>query len=41
MKMDFGTILNQKRDSIIDQWVEAVFEDEQIEATNELTFKAG
>jgi signal transduction histidine kinase len=40
MKMDFSTILNQKRDSIIDQWVEAVFEDEQIEATNELTFKA-
>lgn len=38
--MDFSTILNQKRDSIIDQWVEAVFEDEQIEATNELTFKA-
>jgi signal transduction histidine kinase len=40
MKMDFSTILNQKRDTIIEQWVESVFEDQQIEATNELTFKA-
>ncbi len=38
--MDFSTILNQKRDTIIERWVEAVFEDQQIEATNELTFKA-
>ncbi|MGB3308677.1 MAG: HAMP domain-containing sensor histidine kinase [Nodosilinea sp.] len=40
MKMDFSTILNQKRDTIIDLWIGAVFEDQQIEATNELTFKA-
>lgn len=40
MKMNFSAILNQKRDVIIEQWVEAVFADQQIEATNELTFKA-
>lgn len=40
MKMDFSTTLTEKRDAIIEQWVEAVFEDQQIEATNELTFKA-
>lgn len=40
MKMDFSTILNQKRDTIIDLWIGAVFEDQQIEATNELTFNA-
>jgi signal transduction histidine kinase len=40
MKMDFSTILNQKRDTIIERWIGAVFEDQQIEATNELTFKA-
>lgn len=38
--MDFSTILNQKRDAIIDQWIGAVFEDQQIEATKELTFNA-
>ncbi|MBE9157431.1 sensor histidine kinase [Nodosilinea sp. LEGE 06152] len=38
--MDFSTILNQKRDTIIDLWIGAVFEDQQIEATNELTFNA-
>lgn len=40
MKMDFSAILNQKRDAIIEQWIGAVFEDQQIEATKELTFKA-
>ncbi len=40
MKMDFSTILNQKRDAIIGRWIGAVFEDQQIEATQELTFKA-
>ncbi|MBW4471733.1 MAG: sensor histidine kinase [Stenomitos rutilans HA7619-LM2] len=38
--MDFSTILNQKRETIIEQWIGAVFEDQQIEATNELTFNA-
>ncbi|HZG40958.1 MAG TPA: sensor histidine kinase [Nodosilinea sp.] len=40
MKMDFSTILNQKRDTIIELWIKAVFDDQQIEATNELTFNA-
>lgn len=40
MTVDFSTILNQKRDTIIELWIAAVFEDQQIEATNELTFKA-
>ncbi len=40
MKMNFSAILNQKRDTLIERWVEAVFEDQQIEATNELTFNA-
>ncbi|WOD41425.1 HAMP domain-containing sensor histidine kinase [Nodosilinea sp. E11] len=40
MKMDFSTILDQKRDRIIELWINAVFDDQQIEATNELTFKA-
>ena len=38
--MDFSTILNQKRDTIIELWINAVFDDQQIEATNELTFNA-
>ncbi|MBD1875133.1 sensor histidine kinase [Nodosilinea sp. FACHB-131] len=38
--MDFSTILDQKRDTIIELWINAVFEDQQIEATNELTFNA-
>ncbi|MBD2109145.1 sensor histidine kinase [Nodosilinea sp. FACHB-141] len=38
--MDFSTILNQKRDTIIELWINAVFNDQQIEATNELTFNA-
>lgn len=40
MKIDFSTILNQKRDTIIESWINAVFDDQQIEATNELTFNA-
>ncbi|MBD2233046.1 sensor histidine kinase [Phormidium tenue FACHB-1052] len=38
--MDFSTILDQKRDTIIELWIKAVFDDQQIEATNELTFNA-
>ncbi|MEH2329119.1 HAMP domain-containing sensor histidine kinase [Nostoc sp.] len=38
--MDFSQTLTAKSDAILDQWVEAVYQDEQIEATNELTFKA-
>ncbi|MEB3358451.1 MAG: RsbRD N-terminal domain-containing protein [Synechococcales bacterium] len=38
--MDFSAILDQKRDTIIERWIGAVFDDRQIEATNELTFKA-
>lgn len=40
MRIDFSTILDQKRDTIIELWINAVFEDQQIEATNELTFNA-
>ncbi|WP_339382053.1 RsbRD N-terminal domain-containing protein [Tolypothrix tenuis] len=39
-KMDFSQTLIHKIDAIVDQWVEAVYQDEQIEATKELTFKA-
>ncbi|WP_442936871.1 RsbRD N-terminal domain-containing protein [Nostoc sp.] len=39
-KMDFSQTLITKSDAILDQWVEAVYQDQQIEATNELTFKA-
>ncbi|MDB9528551.1 sensor histidine kinase [Oscillatoria sp. CS-180] len=38
--MDFSTILNQKRELIIEKWIKEVFKDNQIEATQELTFKA-
>lgn len=38
--MDFSQTLINKSDAIVDQWVEAVYQDEQIEATKELTFKA-
>ncbi|MBW4565886.1 MAG: HAMP domain-containing histidine kinase [Mojavia pulchra JT2-VF2] len=38
--MDFSQTLIEKSDAIIDQWVEAVYQDQQIEATKELTFKA-
>jgi signal transduction histidine kinase len=38
--MDFSQTLIKKKDAIIERWVEAVYQDQQIEATNELTFKA-
>ncbi|MBD2245865.1 HAMP domain-containing sensor histidine kinase [Nostoc sp. FACHB-888] len=38
--MDFSQTLIAKSDAILHQWVEAVYQDKQIEATNELTFKA-
>jgi signal transduction histidine kinase len=38
--MDFSQTLIAKSDAILDQWVKAVYQDQQIEATNELTFKA-
>jgi len=38
--MDFSTILQEKRDMIVDRWTRSVFEDKQIEATDELTFNA-
>ncbi|MBN4006407.1 HAMP domain-containing sensor histidine kinase [Nostoc sp. LPT] len=38
--MDFSQTLIAKSDAILDQWVEAVYQDQQIEATNELTFNA-
>ncbi len=38
--MNFSEILDLKRDAIVAQWIEAVFNDQQIEATDELTFKA-
>ncbi|MCC5644620.1 HAMP domain-containing histidine kinase [Nostoc sp. CHAB 5824] len=38
--MDFSQTLIAKSDAILDQWVEAVYQDQQIEATNKLTFKA-
>jgi signal transduction histidine kinase len=38
--MDFSQTLIDKSDAIVDQWVVAVYQDEQIEATKELTFKA-
>jgi signal transduction histidine kinase len=38
--MDFSQVLIEKSESIVDRWVEAVYEDQQIEATKELTFKA-
>ncbi|MEH2414839.1 RsbRD N-terminal domain-containing protein [Nostoc sp.] len=38
--MDFSETLIAKSDAILDQWVEAVYQDQEIEATNELTFKA-
>lgn len=38
--MDFSQTLINKTDAIVEQWVEAVYQDEQIEATKELTFKS-
>ncbi|MBF2025743.1 MAG: sensor histidine kinase [Oscillatoriales cyanobacterium C42_A2020_001] len=37
--MDFSQILSRKSGTIIERWIAAVYEDQQIEATNELTFK--
>lgn len=38
--MDFSRALVEKRDLIIDRWVDTVYQDQQIEATNELSFNA-
>ena len=38
--MNFSEILDHKRESIIEQWIAAVFADQQIEVTDELTFRA-
>jgi signal transduction histidine kinase len=38
--MDFCQVLIEKSDAIVDRWVEAVYQDQQIEATKELTFNA-
>ncbi|MBE9102165.1 sensor histidine kinase [filamentous cyanobacterium LEGE 07170] len=38
--MDFSTIFRQKRDAIIERWIESVFDAQQIDATNQLTFEA-
>ncbi|MBH8556111.1 sensor histidine kinase [Nostocaceae cyanobacterium CENA357] len=38
--MDFSETLINKSHAIVDQWVEVVYQDEQIEATKELTLKA-
>lgn len=38
--MDFSQVITRKSESIVDQWVKAVYEDQQIEATQELTYKA-
>lgn len=38
--MDFSQKLQEKSQTIVDRWVETVYQDEQIEATKELTFKA-
>ncbi|WP_179228488.1 sensor histidine kinase [Leptolyngbya ohadii] len=38
--IDFGKLMHQQADTIVQQWVEAVRQDEQIETTRELTYKA-
>ena len=38
--IDFGKLLHQKADQIIQEWVEALRADEQIETSQELTFNA-
>jgi signal transduction histidine kinase len=38
--MDFSQTLVEKKDTIVERWVEAVYQDQQIEATQELTYKA-
>jgi len=37
---DFGKLLSPKIDGIVEDWIKAVFQDEQIETTRELTHKA-
>src|SRR6476469_39444 len=37
--MDFSQVLHDKIDTIIEKWVEAVRQDEQIEAAKDLTYK--
>ncbi|MBD1996297.1 HAMP domain-containing histidine kinase [Leptolyngbya sp. FACHB-541] len=37
---DFGKLLTPKIDGIIEDWIKAVYQDEQIETTRELTHKA-
>ncbi|MBD1848733.1 HAMP domain-containing sensor histidine kinase [Leptolyngbya sp. FACHB-711] len=38
--IDFGKLMHQQADTIVQQWVEAVRQDEQIQTTGELTYKA-
>lgn len=38
--MDFSRVLLEKSDAIVERWVKEVYEDQQIPATRELTFKA-
>ncbi|MBD3881649.1 sensor histidine kinase [Phormidium tenue FACHB-886] len=38
--MDFSQVLAEKSEAIVQSWVKAVYQDEQIEVTNELTYKA-
>lgn len=38
--MDFSQTLTKRSELIIDRWIESVYHDQQIEATQELTFKA-
>jgi signal transduction histidine kinase len=37
---DFGKLLSPKIDGIVEDWIQAVYQDEQIETTRELTHKA-
>lgn len=37
---DFGKLLSPKIDGIVEDWIKAVYQDEQIETTRELTHKA-
>jgi hypothetical protein len=38
--IDFGKLMHKQADTIVQQWVEAVRQDEQIQTTDELTYKA-
>ncbi|MEO0406146.1 MAG: RsbRD N-terminal domain-containing protein [Cyanobacteria bacterium P01_A01_bin.135] len=37
--MNFSEILDAKRESIVEQWINAVFADRQIEVTDELSLQ--